>query len=218
MVDRAVKTDTETRREQIAEAAMGLIGEGGLAGLSMAAVAERVGIVPSAVYRHYPGKDAVLDQVLELLRTRMLGNVERVCGESSDALERLRLLLFLHVRMLVENRAFAHVIFAHMSSADRESRCSRLHATVCSYLSEIARLVELGQAEGRICRDASPHTVAVLFIGLVLPAAVLHRLSDGAFDPVAHAESAWPLFARALQPEAMASGPQHCARQLSPVA
>jgi len=195
---RAAKTNTEIRQEQLAEAAMEMIAAGGLTALSIAGIAERVGIVPSAVYRHYKGREAVLDAVLDLLRSRMLANVEAVRAETPDALDRLRSLLVRHMTMLAATPAFTHVVFAHFSQADHAERWSGLHDTMCSYLQEVARIVEQGQQEGAIRRDIPPRTAAVMFIGLVLPAAMLHRLSGGAFDPEAHVDAAWPVFMRGL--------------------
>ena len=51
------KLDTQIRREQIAEAAMSLVASQGLRRLSVAAVARRVGIVPSGIYRHFKSKE-----------------------------------------------------------------------------------------------------------------------------------------------------------------
>ncbi|MDT8389954.1 MAG: TetR/AcrR family transcriptional regulator [Lentisphaeria bacterium] len=191
---RAAKTNTDIRQEQIASAALELIGAGGLSGLSIAAIAERVGIVPSAVYRHYPGKEAVLDAVLELLRVRMLANAEAVRTETPDAVERLRLLLIRHMTMLVDNPAFPHVIFAHFSHDDDENRRSVLQDTMRAYLDEVTRIIEQGQAAGAIRGDIPPRTAAVMFIGLILPAAMLHRLSRGGFDAAGHVNAAWPVF------------------------
>ena len=60
---RAPKVNTEIRQEQIAEAAIELIAAEGVNSLSIAGIAERVGIVPSAFYRHYKSKDEVLDAI-----------------------------------------------------------------------------------------------------------------------------------------------------------
>lgn len=51
------RISTQTRREQIAEAALNLIASQGIAFLSMAVLARRIGVVPSAIYRHFDSKD-----------------------------------------------------------------------------------------------------------------------------------------------------------------
>ena len=195
---RAAKTNTDVRQEQIAEAAMEMIAEGGLTALSIAGVAERVGIVPSAVYRHYKGKEAVLDAVLGLLRSRLLANAAAARAEETGSLERLRALFSRHMSMLAENPAFPHVVFAHFSQADNVERWSGLHDTMCAYMQEIIRIVEEGQADGEIRPEIPPRTAAVMFIGLVLPGAMLHRLSGGDFDSAGHVDAAWPVFMRGL--------------------
>jgi hypothetical protein len=128
----------------------------------------------------------------------MLANVEAVCCETSDALQRLRLLLVRHMAMLVDNPAYTHVIFAHFSEAGHADRWSGLRDTMCSYLQEVAGIVEQGQRDGVIRPDIAPLTAAVVFIGLVLPAAMLRRLSADDFDPEAHLLAAWPVYMRGL--------------------
>ena len=85
------KLDTQIRREQIAEAALELLASRGLRAVSVAAVARRVGLVPSGIYRHFKSKDEILQAVLDLLRQRILDNVEAARAEHADPLLRLRL-------------------------------------------------------------------------------------------------------------------------------
>ncbi|MFU8778037.1 MAG: TetR/AcrR family transcriptional regulator [Roseovarius sp.] len=195
---RAAKVGTEVRREQITEAAVALIGAEGLAGLSMARLAERVGIVPSALYRHYKSKEEVLDSVMDAIRSQLLANVEAVCAETPDALDRLRLLFERHIRMLKSRPAFPHVVFAHFSLQEDASRWANLRDTMQSYLSAIGAIIKDGKAQGTIRADMPESTAAVLFIGLVLPAAMLLRLTGETFDVEAHLQTAWPAYWRGL--------------------
>lgn len=195
---RAAKIATKLRQEQIIEAAMSLIVSEGFSNLSIAGIAARVGIVPSALYRHYASKEAVLDAVLSHLRLRMLGNVKAVYSESPLALERLRLLLVRHMSMLVGTPALTPIVFAHFSQAVDVKRWSGLRDTVYAYLREVARIIEQGQADKTICSEISSSTAALMFIGLIFPAVMLHKLSAGDFDPIQHVNAAWPVFRRAL--------------------
>lgn len=60
----AEKLDTEIRREQIAQTALALVAWHGMRALTVAAVARRAGLVPSAIYRHFRSKDDLLKEVL----------------------------------------------------------------------------------------------------------------------------------------------------------
>jgi hypothetical protein len=67
------------------------------------------------------------------------------------------------------------------------------------YLEQIGAIVERGQATGVIRADLEPGTAAVMFLGLVQPAAILWQMSEGHFDMTGHAERAWRVFAQALR-------------------
>ena len=191
---RAQKTDTEVRQEQIAQAALEIIGTEGVHALSIAGIAQRVGIVPSAVYRHCSGKDEILDAVLDLLGKRLQANVAAAREESPDALGRLESLLTSHARLLAGNRAIPHVVFSGGIYSGHPARKQRVREVMERYLAEIGTLVQEGQRDGSIRKDIPPQNAAVMFLGMVLPAAVLWTVSEGGFDVVAHAQRAWPVF------------------------
>lgn len=195
---RARKVETARRQEQIADAAMRVIRRCGVGGLSIAGIAEQVGIVPSAVYRHYRGKDAVLDAVLDLLERRLAENVAVAREAAPDALGQLQSLLTRHVRLVAENLAIPQVVFSDGVYAGDPARKERVRAILCGYMGEVQEMVRAGQREGTIRRDLNPQTAAVMFLGMVMPAAVLWSLSGGAFDVAAHVENAWPPFRRSI--------------------
>ncbi|GAB3134918.1 TetR/AcrR family transcriptional regulator [Microbispora hainanensis] len=60
------------RREEILEAALAIADERGLDGVSMRAVAERVGVTPMALYRHVGGKAELLDAMVGHLLSALL--------------------------------------------------------------------------------------------------------------------------------------------------
>ncbi|MDD2389147.1 MAG: TetR/AcrR family transcriptional regulator [Desulfobacterales bacterium] len=195
---RAQKTETEARQSQIIGAALELIGAEGVNALSIAGIAERVGIVPSALYRHFKSKDDVLDAVLELLKVRLLGNVTQVRKETPGALPRLKSLLMRHARMLSENRAIPLVVFSDGIYTGHPERKAKVAAIITSYLSKIQKIVEEGIQDGSIRENVVSTAASVMFLGMILPAAVLWNVSEGNFDMNAHVENAWPAFVRCI--------------------
>lgn len=193
------KLDTQIRKEQIAQATLELVAAGGLKKLSVAAVARRVGLVPSALYRHFKGKDEVLDATLELIQDKLLENVRAVGEETDDALEQLHGLLMRHVRMIRENRGIPQIIFSQDFYTGHPDRRGRVYRGIRSYLAEVARIIRSGQEAGQIGREVDPEAASVMFLGLVQPSAILWHLSDGDFDVTRQAQRAWPLFRKAIQ-------------------
>jgi len=195
---RARKVETELRQEQILKAALELIGTEGVHALSIAGIAERVGIVPSALYRHFKSKDDVLDAVLELIKRRLLANATQVSKETPKALQCLKSLLMRHVRMLSETRAIPHIVFSDGVYTGHPERKAKVAEIITSYLGRIEKIIKEGKQEGTIREDVIPTTAAVMFLGMILPAAVLWNVSEDAFDMIAHAENAWPAFVRCI--------------------
>ncbi|MGE5175417.1 MAG: TetR/AcrR family transcriptional regulator [Hyphomicrobiales bacterium] len=195
---RAEKKDTGQRRKEIAQAALEVMSRHGLRGLSIAAVARRVGLSPSAIYRHYTGKDQMLDAALDHLREVFLGNVAAGRAETEDPMERLRAVVRRHLAFFLENIALPRIIFSDESIAARPHRRARVYGIVRDYLGAIAEIIRDGQDRGLLGRRVDPETGALLFMGTVQPAGFLRLLSGGEFDIAAHLERAWPLYEQLL--------------------
>ena len=193
------KYKTEIRQEQIARAALGLIAKHGLSELNITALANEVGVVPSAIYRHYQHKDAVLEAVLGLISKSLLANVKAVREEISDSFERLHLLLQRHVRLIRHHAGIPRVVFSEQIFAGNARRRRQIHGIISSYLREIARIMAEGQKAGDLRTDVSADSAAVMFLGLVQPAIILWLMSNQTFDVAGHAERAWRVFREMLE-------------------
>jgi AcrR family transcriptional regulator len=195
------KLNSEIRQEQYAQAALDLIAHEGLKALSVAAVARRVGLVPSALYRHFRGKEALLDSVIGLIREKLHANVDVVCGQTSDALERLQHLLLAHVRVIRENKGILRVVFSDELHNGYPDRKAQIWEMVSGYLKRVADIISRGQKEGQIRKDIDPDNASVMFLGLIQPAAILWNLSGGKFDVTRQVQKTWPIFYSSLKKE-----------------
>lgn len=194
------KLDTQIRREQIAEAALDLVASQGLRGLSMAAVARRVGLVPSGIYRHFKNKDEIIDAVLDLLERRLAANVQAAREATPDPVDRLKRALMGHVRIIRQGRAIPRIVFSDDVHVGHPQRKARVRQIVAGYLGQLRQFVREGQEAGRIRDDLDPDTVALMVIGIVVPGGILWHLTDGGFDVTKHAERAWRILAETIAP------------------
>ncbi len=192
------KLETRIRREQIADAALQLVAGEGVKRLSIAAVARRVGLVPSGIYRHFPSKDAMLDAVLDLLDSKLQANVEAARQEVPDSLGRLHDLFLRHIRFIRQGQAFPRIIFSDEALAGRPQRKARVQRILQDYLAQIERMVREGQDEGCIQPQLVPATASMMFLGMIVPAGVVWHLTDGGFNLTQHAGRAWKMFELAL--------------------
>jgi len=193
------KLDTEVRKEQIAEAALGLLAGQGLGRLSIAAVARRVGLVPSGIYRHFSGKDEMLEAVLAMLERRIGEILEAAEQATPDPLEQLRRVLMGHVRFIREGRAIPRMIFADDGEKFSPAIRARVIEILQGYMGRVADLIARGQQQGTIRPELDPQTLALMFFGIVVPAGILWHLTDGGFDATKHGERAWQVFSEAIR-------------------
>jgi AcrR family transcriptional regulator len=198
---RAAKQNSETRKRQIAGAAMSLIAREGVKGLNVAAVARKVGVVPSALYRHYKGKEEILEATLTLVKDLIMENIRSVQRESPSPLKQLKLLMIRHLEMIQEFQAIPRIIFSDEVSASQPLRRTVLFNIVKGILEQVAKVVARGQRLGQIKPKLDPDTVSVIFLGLVQPPVILWYLSKGKFDISKHMKKAWPVFEKAIQAE-----------------
>lgn len=202
---RASKIRTEIRREQIARTALGIVERHGLRGLNVARVARAVGVVPSGLYRHYPGKEAVLETVIDLIGARMEANVAEASAADGNALERLHGLLAGHVELVERNSAIPRVVFSEELLHGRGAHRRRMYGIIRDYLRAVEQLIRDGQREGCVRAGVDPEAASILFLGLIQPAVVLRAMSGGEFDVRAHAEAGWKLFVEAIGQTSTAS-------------
>ncbi len=191
--------DTEVRQEQILQAAMNLIANRGLKGFSMAALAKRVGLVPSAIYRHFKGKEEVLDRILDFIQERLLANMRLTCEETSDPTKRLHRILKRHVETLRENRAIPRIIFTEDVFNGKPKRKTRVYGIINRYLEGLSEIIRDGQEKGQIRSDTDSKTVALMFLGMIQPGVILWFLSGGKFDISKQSERNWNVFREAIR-------------------
>jgi AcrR family transcriptional regulator len=193
------KLDTEARQEQIIQAALDLIAVYGLRRLSMGAVARRVGLVPSALYRHFKNKEEMLGAVLGLVRKKVLENINRVSAGTPSALDRLERLLMLNAQMIREIQAIPRIVFSEGVYGEHPERKHKAYEMIKGVLATLEQIIREGQQEGQIRSDLDARTLAVSFWGLMPPVVILWHISDGRFDVTKHAEKSWQLFREAIR-------------------
>ncbi|MFA6451005.1 MAG: TetR/AcrR family transcriptional regulator [bacterium] len=194
----AGKMDTEVRREQIAQAALGIIATQGMKGFGIAAIADRVGIVPSAIYRHFKSKDEIIDSVLDLIRDSMIGNVTAICEETADPLERLEKLVSRQIGMLHAIPAIPQIIFSGGSFEGMSDRKDKLHESIRRYLVKIREIILQGQKAGVIRADMDSEVLSLMLMGTVQQAMIMWFVSGGNFDVNKYAKKAWAFYKNAI--------------------
>ncbi len=182
------------KRVEIAEAALEVINKRGLKGLTVSGIANEIGVVPSALYRHYKNKGEILDEVLALIRERFRENIEKVKKEHLSSLAQLDAILARHINFIKERKALPRILFSEEIIGDSKKRRKVLAEIIKEQIDSISEIISEGQRAREIRKDLDPISLAIMFLGIVQPAAILWHASEGKFDLVDHAKKAWNSF------------------------
>ncbi|MFJ3904288.1 TetR/AcrR family transcriptional regulator [Streptomyces sp. NPDC090025] len=117
MTTSPTRTDATTRREQILKEAARLFAERGFHGVGVDEIGAAVGISGPGLYRHFPGKDAMLAELLVGISERLLdGGRLRVAEAAGDPRALLGSLIDGHIDFALDDRP---LITLHDRELDR---------------------------------------------------------------------------------------------------
>ena len=172
---------------------LAILSEQGAGAISVARVASRVGVAPSALYRHYRDKNAIVSDTMERLAATVGSNLERARAGADRPLDALSELLARHLDFVREHRGFPMLLFSELVLQNPERRRHALEL-MAGFRATVSQLLILARRRGLVRRDLDVATAAYVYMGLFIPAGVQYHMSAGRFDLAAHARRAWPIF------------------------
>jgi AcrR family transcriptional regulator len=110
------------RTDALLAAAAALFAERGYPGVSLEEIGSAVGVSGPAVYRHFPGKQALLGEVLLRVSDDLVTGGTAVSESAEDAPARMRALIRFHVNFALTGAEVIRVHdrdIVHLSAADR---------------------------------------------------------------------------------------------------
>lgn len=170
------KETTEVRKEQIVRAALTIIGDEGVQGLTTAKIAKVVGVSEANLYRHFKNKDAILTAVVDDLEQTLLNNLKSVNAEPLPPLEKLERIFMLHLSHIKENRGIPRIVFSSEVVFRKDLR-EKLSSFINRYIGMLAAILDSGIKDGTVKCTVGSTTTAGMFIGMIQLSALRWSLS-----------------------------------------
>jgi TetR/AcrR family fatty acid metabolism transcriptional regulator len=191
--DKPVPGGREGKYRQILEAAVEVIAENGFANSRVSQIAARAGIADGTVYLYFKSKDQILMAALDDAFSRFVARAREETSHVSDAAEKLRVVLRLHLKAMSENRALAVVLQTELrQSAKFLAEFSQRQLR--SYLQLLRDIIKEGQNAG-ILRKNIPDRLAVSCVfGALDDVVTAWILSDREYDLTPMADGICDLF------------------------
>ncbi len=190
---------SKLRQQQILDTTLEIIAEKGVGGVSTAEIAQRVGIVPSALYRHFESKEALIDALLDRTHLILFENVRKMTLKKSDPKEDLKNLFLLHLEFIRKNPGMPKLVFSDAAVFGSPERKEKVLSIVKNYMNKLTEIAEKGRREGDFLQDISPEAVAFSMVSFVQYVGLISNLSEGKTDIGELAEQAWSYIERGIQ-------------------
>jgi TetR/AcrR family fatty acid metabolism transcriptional regulator len=158
------------KRERILDAAVRVFARKGFHATRVSEVAKAAGVADGTIYLYFKSKDELLVSLFEDRVERLLSFMKEELPKAPTAASKMRRVIELQLGLLEGERDLAEVITVIIRQS---SKLLKEYAApkFMSYLGEIAKVVESGQASGEFRKD--------------VPAGLVARATFGALDGIA---------------------------------
>ena len=194
------KMNTETRKEQILSAALD-IASGGINALNINAIAHRVGLVPSGLYRHFKNKDQLMDSLLCFAGEKLARHFESLENRPISDREKLLSMLEHHITFLKENSGIPQIIFSEEAVLGTPERRKMLLSVIGDYRLRIGSFISRCKEKGLLKEKVSPEPVAYTMISLAQTTALFCILQEGNGHNPETALEAWRTYCSMIMNE-----------------
>ena len=187
---------TEIRREEILRAALFIVEQQGLDNLNTNAIAALIQLVPSAIYRHFKNKEEIIAALIDFIGERLQQNLQQATTQEGTALERLKSLFELHVKLLQEEPAIPRILYFLISSERNRELKKKMLAEIDAYVYETKKLLLQGKKAGEINPAVDVTAAAMMFLGMIQPLVILSQENKAVLDE--YPQKLWQCYQRAI--------------------
>jgi AcrR family transcriptional regulator len=198
MLKNQSKISTSVRRDQITDAVFHIASQKGMNGVTIAAIAQHVGVSEANLYRHFKNKNDILDKAIEKIGVGLNSNLEKVASSTDTPTTRLQRLFIGHLEFIFNNTGIPRIAFSDELHLNNQVMKNKLLKTIYSYAKGIEEIIKAGQKEGSIHKNVDPQALAMTFIGMIQVLILQWSLSDFSFDLVKKGTQLWKNFGRCI--------------------
>ena len=168
-------------RNKILLAATNLFGEQGFGRTTISQIANKAGVTPGCVYKHFQRKEDIYYYIPAYQIKTSLPTIEEALFGIQGALNQLRKFLWDYVREMTQDREWAKMIFLQLKTSQHFMQ-TESYKEVQVFYQKIIDIIRTGQKSGEIDPDINPYFARVLVLGSLEHIIIRWLLKDCAYD------------------------------------
>lgn len=189
----------EERRAATVDAFIELAAEGNPGTITTTQLARRMGVTQGALFRHFPGKEAILEAVMEAIASRLLARTAKAAAAAPSPVAALEATFHAHVAFIAEHPGMPRMLFGELQHGEATAPKRLAQALLGRYGEQLRELLERGKAQGELSPELDSAAAATLFIGTI-QGLVMQSLLAGDLDRLqADAPGVFAIFLRGIR-------------------
>jgi AcrR family transcriptional regulator len=192
------RKSTLIRKKEIVQAALRVIGEKGVHGLTITEIAGRAGMSDANIYRHFRGKQEILGALGDFINEAVMGKAAGIAAGKGTPLEKLDRIYRSHVALIGANPGLPRFIFSEEIHLGNLQLAEALAGKMAGYIETISAIIGAGIKNGEL-RALSPRETAITLLGMIQFTALRWSITRGAFSLTEETERLWGNFLLLIQ-------------------
>jgi AcrR family transcriptional regulator len=182
MVTKRVRKTGDERREEIKESILDIVFTEGMHKLSTRYLAQKVGVSEGALFRHYPTKKAMIEDIIGDVNLEMVSRLKSIA--ESDKAPQLRLDEYITFTLdyLYHKKGITLILFTEASYQNDEGLKQTMNEIYKSQKQYFTKIIRDGFAEGIWDDTINVENLARLYMGIPVTLNIEMILNSENFD------------------------------------
>lgn len=179
------------RQNQILDSALTLIAESGIQAVTIKNLSKKIGLVESAIYRHFGSKSEILEALLVRFNQKSVKAMARMREHESSGLNQLEKFVLNKFKNIADDPVKIAFIFSEKYFLNDEVLQNRIVENMEMIQNEIQRMIRDAQENNEIRNDIDARYISQLIMGSIRFTATKWRLSNYSFDLFEEGKEMW---------------------------
>ncbi|MBE9504118.1 MAG: TetR/AcrR family transcriptional regulator [Proteobacteria bacterium] len=190
----------EERKEEIIKKTLELAAEEGVTRLTTQAIADRVGIAQSTIFKHFKTRDAIFSAAINWISGQIFRLLEETSRESTSPREQLQYLINRHLTLMSRHRGLPRLLFSDRLHLESPHLKKTVQQVMARYMTLVSDIIREGIEEDQFRNDVDPEETARCFVALLQGLILRWSIFDFSFPIEKEGEALWRFLWSSLAP------------------